>query len=59
MEAAAAHLLDFTKDFDVTLLDQIVAIAYDGLHPSRQAANEIFRINIPQKRGRATRSSIN
>lgn len=42
MEAAAAHLLDFTKPFDCTLLDQIVLIAMDGAHNQRQAANEFL-----------------
>jgi exportin-1 len=42
MDAAAAHLLDFSKPFDSSLLDQIVAIAMDGLHPQRPAANEFL-----------------
>jgi exportin-1 len=42
MEAAAAHLLDFSKPFDVTLLDQICAIAMDGLHPQRPAASQFL-----------------
>ena len=42
MDAAAAHLLDFTKDLDVELLDQIVTIAYDPTHPQRSAANDFL-----------------
>ena len=42
MDAAAAHLLDFSKTFDISLLDQIVLIAMDGLHPQRPAANEFL-----------------
>jgi exportin-1 len=42
MDAAAAHLLDFSKPFDSSLLDQIVSIAMDGLHPQRPAANEFL-----------------
>jgi exportin-1 len=42
MDAAAAHLLDFSKPFDCTLLDQIVLIAMDGAHAQRQAANEFL-----------------
>ena len=42
MEAAAAHLLDFSKEFDIKLLDQIVAIAYDPTHRQRPAANEFL-----------------
>ena len=42
MDAAAAHLLDFSKEFDISLLDQIVTIAYDGLHPKRSSANEFL-----------------
>ena len=42
MDAAAAHLLDFSKPFDSSLLDQIISIAMDGLHPQRPAANEFL-----------------
>lgn len=42
MEAAAAHLLNFSQPFDCALLDQIVLIAMDGSHPSRHAANEFL-----------------
>ena len=44
MEAAFEHLLDFTTDFDVVLLDQIVSITFEhgGLHPKRQAANDFL-----------------
>ena len=42
MDTAAAHLLDFSKPFDSDLLDQIVVIAMDGLHPQRPAANEFL-----------------
>ena len=42
MDAAATHLLDFSKPFDSSLLDQIVSIAMDGLHPQRPAANEFL-----------------
>lgn len=42
MDAAAAHLLDFSKPFDGSLLEQIVSIAMDGLHPQRPAANEFL-----------------
>ena len=42
MEAAAAHLLDFSKPFDVELLDQISAISMDGLHPQRSRANDFL-----------------
>eukprot|EP01035_Chromulina_nebulosa_P018594 gene18594-24321_t len=47
MDAAAAHLLDFTKPFDCTLLDQILLIAMDGNNPQRQAANE-FLVRIKE-----------
>lgn len=40
MDAAAAHLLDFNKDFDIELLDQIVSIAFDPSHPQRAKAND-------------------
>ena len=42
MEAAAAHLLNFSQPFDCSLLDQIVLIAMDGSHPQRGAANEFL-----------------
>lgn len=42
MEAAAAHLLDFSKPFDCTLLDQIVLISQDPKHPHRSGANEFL-----------------
>lgn len=42
MEAAAAHLLNFSQPFDCTLLDQIVLIAMDSNHPQRAAANEFL-----------------
>ena len=42
MDAAAQHLLDFSKPFDTALLDQITSIAMDGLHPQRPAANEFL-----------------
>lgn len=42
METAAAHLLNFEQPFDCALLDQIVAIAMDGSHPQRAAANEFL-----------------
>ena len=42
MDFAETHLLDFSKDFDVTLLDQIILIAYDGKHPNRSAANDFL-----------------
>lgn len=42
MDAAAAHLLNFSQPFDCTLLDQIVLIAMDGSHPQRSAANEFL-----------------
>ena len=45
MEQAAAHLLDLTQELDISLLDQIVAIAFDGHHPKRIAANE-FLVSI-------------
>lgn len=45
MEKAAAHLLDFSQELDITLLDQIVTIAFDGHHPRRSAANE-FLVSI-------------
>lgn len=45
MEQAAAHLLDLTQELDISLLDQIVTIAFDGQHPKRSAANE-FLVNI-------------
>lgn len=47
MDAAAAHLLDFSKPFDCALLDQIFLIAMDGAHPQRQAANE-FLVRIKE-----------
>lgn len=42
MEAAAAHLLNFSQPFDCSLLDQIVLIAMDSSHPQRSAANEFL-----------------
>ncbi|CAM9165729.1 unnamed protein product [Ectocarpus fasciculatus] len=42
MDLAAAHLLDFSKDFDITLMDQLVMIAMDGSHPQRSGANEFL-----------------
>jgi exportin-1 len=42
MDAAAAHLLDFSKEFDIKLLDQIVTIAFDPNHRQRAAANEFL-----------------
>ena len=42
MEAAAAHLLNFSQPFDCSLLDQIILIAMDGSHPQRGAANEFL-----------------
>jgi exportin-1 len=42
MEAAEAHLLNFSVPFDCSLLDQIVAIAMDGKHPQRGAANDFL-----------------
>lgn len=40
MDAAAQHLLDFSKDLDIDLLDQIVLIAMDPTHPQRAKAND-------------------
>jgi exportin-1 len=42
MEAAAAHLLNFSAPFDCALLDQVVLIAMDGAHPQRAAASEFL-----------------
>jgi exportin-1 len=42
MEQAEAHLLDFSKEFDVVLLDQIIVIAFDPSHPQRQEANQFL-----------------
>ncbi len=42
MDAAAAHLLNFSQPFDCSLLDQIYMIAMDGSHPQRAAANEFL-----------------
>jgi exportin-1 len=42
MESAAESLLDFSKDFEFELLDQIVAIANDGAHPQRVNADEFL-----------------
>jgi exportin-1 len=42
MEAAAAHLLNFSQPFDCALLDQIVLIAMDGSHPQRGPANSFL-----------------
>ena len=42
MDEAARHLLDMSQPLDVSLLDQIVAIAFDGLHAKRSAANEFL-----------------
>lgn len=47
MDLAAAHLLDFSKPFDCTLLDQILMIAMDGSNPNRQGANE-FLVRIKE-----------
>ena len=45
MEAAAQHLLDFSKPFDTELLDQIVKISNESSHAQRSAACE-FLINL-------------
>ena len=37
-----AHLLDFSKPFDCSLLDQIIEIAMDSNHTNRKAANEFL-----------------
>jgi exportin-1 len=42
MDQAAAHLLDFNQPLDITLLEQIVEIAYDSGHPMRSKANEFL-----------------
>ena len=42
MEAAASLIMDFSKPFDVTLLDQLVSIAMDGTNAHRSAANELL-----------------
>ena len=42
MDAAAAHLLDFSKPLDITLLEQVVTIAFDASHPMRAKANEFL-----------------
>jgi exportin-1 len=42
MDAAAAHLLNFSQPFDCTLLDQLVLIAMNSNHPQRAAANEFL-----------------
>lgn len=42
MDVAAAHLLDFSKEFDITLMDQLVLIALDGSHPQRANANDFL-----------------
>lgn len=40
MEAALVHLLDPTREFDIPLLDKIVATAYDPINPQRSDANK-------------------
>jgi hypothetical protein len=47
MDAAAAHLLDFSKPFDITLLEQIVAIAFEANHPMQSKACE-FLVKIKE-----------
>ncbi len=47
MDKAVAHLLDFSKEFDITLLDQIIDIAYASSHSQRAAANE-FLVQIKE-----------
>lgn len=47
MDAAAAHLLNFSAPLDCSLLEQLVAIAMDGSHPQRAAANE-FLVKIKE-----------
>eukprot|EP00605_Chrysophyceae_sp_TOSAG23-4_P001486 GSChrysophyteH1.ASY1.ANO1.1623.1 assembled CDS len=42
MEQAEAALLDFSKPFECTLLDQIVAIANDGSHADRSNADDFL-----------------
>jgi exportin-1 len=42
MEAAAKHLMDFSKPFDIELLDQIAVISMDPAHPQRSRANEFL-----------------
>lgn len=42
MDVAAAHLLDLSKELDISLLDQIMLIAMDGSHPQRSNANDFL-----------------
>lgn len=39
---AALKLLDFSQEFDVALLDQVVTTAYDAHHPKQQDANRFL-----------------
>ena len=47
-DQAAAHLLDFSKDFDARLLEQLVLVAVDGTHQSREAAHE-FLVKLKER----------
>ena len=42
MEEALQRLLSTTEEFDTTLLDQVVAAAYDPVNPQRAAANNVL-----------------
>jgi exportin-1 len=42
MEEALQRLLDFTQEFDVALLDNLVTAAYDPVNPQRAEANKVL-----------------
>jgi len=42
MDTALQRLLDFTQEFDIPLLDNVVSAAYDPINPQRDAANKVL-----------------
>lgn len=42
MEAALQRLLDFSQEFDVALLDNVVTATYDPVNPQRAEANKVL-----------------
>ncbi len=42
MEAALQRLQDFSQEFDVALLDNVVTAAYDPINPQRSDANKVL-----------------
>ena len=42
MEEALQRLSSTTEEFDIALLDQVIAAAYDPVNPQRAAANKVL-----------------